>query len=291
MKTTMMRILLLSTTVPSLAISVWAQPVTLPQVIVPALPKETLASRPVMSRGISQVQFDVVLSGVQAAVPTGTVIFTLTPDGTGQPISATVLVSAGAASWMVAPPEGTYEISAAYSGDSNYRTQIATSRGKALTLIPDFDFSAPEIRIKQGQSWSGNIELIPLNGFSQSLSLTCIAPAELGCNIPVQTYSVAQSIAENRTTKIPVSITAFPGRFAASISLLLLPLSAGCRRSRRWRMPKWLILSAGILLMSGCGVETSASWQRITPKGTYQISIAGTSGGLKHSKQLTVIVE
>jgi uncharacterized membrane protein YeiH len=87
-----------------------------------------------------------------------------------------------------------------------------------------------------------------------------------------------------------LSVTAYGGQFIAA-SLLLFGFSF---RSPRRRLRQWTgLVAAGLCLfaITGCGTGGQAGWKPITPKGTYQATITGTSGSLQHSKQITIIVQ
>jgi hypothetical protein len=281
-------IIMLTLVVPFLPAS--AQSVKLTQIVLQATPTETLAATSTTASSGTSVRFDVELSGVQAVFPTGSITYTLTPAN-GSPLTSLVPVSSGAASWVTVPPAGSYTISAVYSGDGNYRGTSASSAGMATEQPPDFDFGISTLRLKQGQTWTGNMQVTPISGFAQTVMFSCSAPAALGCSFPTKNYSLSQSNTSNLTAGIPLTITAYPGQFT-SASLLLLPLVFFTRHRRKSRMSTvGALVGIGFLTLCGCGTSGNAGWQSITPKGTYQATITGVSGNLQHTKELTVIVE
>jgi hypothetical protein len=265
-----------------------AQSATMTQLVVQATPKETLSST---ASGTTQVRFDVAVSGTPVAIPTGNVTFSLTPEATNESMTATVSLVSGVASWVIPTPTGTYSISATYSGDQNYHQQVTTSRGTGQSLPPDFDFSTSTIRIKQGETWSGTVQIVPLNGFNQTLSLTCLAPLELKCNLPTHSYSIAASASPNRAQNLSLTISAFPGQFAASLLFMFVPIASRYQMRRLRRLIVSLVLIVAMSSFSGCASTTGALWQPITPKGAYHVSIVGSSGGAEHVGDITVIVE
>ncbi len=265
----------------------WSASVKFTQVVLQATPTETLTVNPTTVDVGTSVRFDVNVSGVSKATPTGTITYTLTPNGSA-PVTKVVTPNAGAATWSDAPPVGNYAVVAVYSGDANYRSQTASSSG--TVLFPDFDFAVTSITVKQGQTWTGNVQLIPINGFTGSVLFSCNAPSSLGCAFPSTSVSLGQPALGNAAPSMAFSVTAYGGQFIAA-SLLLFGFTIRSPRIRRVRT--WTGLAASLCLFTivGCGTSSQAGWKPITPKGTYQATITGVSGSLVHSKQITIIVQ
>jgi hypothetical protein len=171
----------------------WAEPVRYTQVVLQATPTETLTVNPTTVNAGASVRFDVNVSGVPAAAPTGSISYTLSPSDGSTPVTSVVALSAGAASWATVPPIGNYTVSAVYSGDTNYRAQSASATGNILS--PDFDFTVSTVTIKQGETWTGNVTVVPINGFTGAVIFSCAAPSSLSCSFPTATYSFAQPAA------------------------------------------------------------------------------------------------
>jgi Bacterial Ig-like domain (group 3) len=278
----------------------WSQPVKYTQTVLPATPIERLAvSQPSVNSGMS-VRFDVQLVGAGAVAPTGSIAFTLTPSDGSQPLTGLANVASGVASWSSVPPIGTYTISAAYSGDSNYLRQTATGNGMVLApdsgsgtvLVPDFVFTVSAMTIKQGQTLTSNIAVTPINGFAGTVRFTCSAPTSLGCSFPSESQAVSLNGRGAAGGPSPqLTITAYPGQFAAISALFMVGFAFNSRR-KRMRGAGIATACLGLLLLTGCGTTGSQSgWKPITPKGTYKVTITGVSGAIQHSKQVTITVE
>jgi hypothetical protein len=267
----------------------WSEPVKFTQVVLQATPTETLTVNPTTVDLGTSVRFDVNVTGVIKAVPTGSINYTLTPSDGSTPVTTVVTLNGGAASWSAIPPVGNYTVVAVYSGDTNYRSQTASGAGNVL--FPDFDFTVTTITVKQGETWSGMVQATPINGFTGSVLFTCAAPASLGCSFPSTSVSLAQPVAATTLPGAPLSVTAYGGQFIAA-SLLLFGVTFRSPRSRRIRMWTGLVAAALCLFaITGCGTGGQAGWKPITPKGTYQATVTGVSGSLIHSKQVTIIVQ
>jgi hypothetical protein len=266
----------------------WSEPVKFTQVVLQATPTETLTVNPTTVDVGTSVRFDVNVSGVSKATPTGSISYTLTPSDGSTPLTTVVMLNAGAASWSVAPPVGNYSVVAVYSGDTNYRSQTASGAG--TVLFPDFDFTVSTITVKQGETWTGMVKVIPINDFNGSVVFSCVASTSLGCSFPSTSVTLGQPAAGNTNLGMQLSVTAYGGQFITA-SLLLFGFSF---RSPRRRLRLWTgLVAAGLCLfaITGCGTSGQAGWKPITPKGTYQATITGASGSLQHSKQITIIVQ
>jgi hypothetical protein len=217
----------------------------------------------------------------------------LSPSDASQ-IPSTVVLSLqnGEALWETSAPSGSYTIAATYSGDTNYRATNATSTGTGQPLPPDFDFITSTIVIKQGKTWSGAIQVVPINGFAKTVNFVCSAPVALSCNLGASSYTFAQPNGTSSSNAIPLTIVTYSGEFVAS-SFLLLPLVAlQQHRSVRIRIGFIGVLSLFcVLSLIGCGDSSRTGWQPITPKGKYRVLITGTAAGVEHIKELTVIVD
>jgi hypothetical protein len=88
----------------------WSEPVRFTQVVLQATPVETLTVTPTTVDAGTSVRFDVNVSGVSKATPTGSISYTLTPSDGSTPLTTVVTLNAGTASWSAAPPVGNYSV-------------------------------------------------------------------------------------------------------------------------------------------------------------------------------------
>ena len=267
----------------------WSQAkAPLTQVVDRVAPVETLASVPASGPrpAGSGVVFNATLSGVAPSGPTGTVQFTICSQGGAILQSGTATIVGGVASWTATPSPEAYSVSAAYPGDINYLPQTSTL---AEGAAEDFAFTPPAVTIAQGATWTGNIQVQALNGFTGNISWTCThVPSQIACNLPqpTTTFTTAnESVIQN----VPLSIPTSPGDFIPGASAMVFCCAFGSRK--RFKVLLGVALSCIVLFgMTGCGSGGSAAWNLITPKATYQVLITGTSGIVTHSQQLTVVV-
>jgi hypothetical protein len=271
--------------------SAFPQSAILTQLVTQAVPTETLSVNPT-GNGVS-VQFRVKISGTPAGVPTGSIIYKLIPsDVSKTPSTMIVPLQNGETLWETPTPYRNYTITAKYSGDTNYQATNATSTETGRPLPPDFDFMLPTIVLKQGKTWSGTVQLVPINGFAKTVSFVCSAPMALSCDLGANSYTFAQPNGTSLSNAISLTIVTYSGEFVASSFLLLPLLTIQKQRSVRIRIGIIGVMSLFCLLsLSGCGDSSHAGWQPITPKGKYQVLITGTAAGIEHIKELTVIVE
>jgi hypothetical protein len=271
------------------------------------------------------------------SVPSGTVQFL---NGS-TPISGTVTYkgtaytrSSGAASYLEATMTTTLvasaNITAQYSGDSNYEASTSTP---TQVLPPDFALAANPSSLSiasPGQSAASAISVAFTNGFTGNVNLTCSTPAsmsEAACSLNPTSLAASGSAALLITTTgphttslgVPKPTGFLPGGlvllclFLAVVTTLMV--GAGARgnpsvdgsgdrwgqaavhlRARRF----WAVglLAAAMLAaaLSGCGGAGSSgggngNTDPGTPTGNYTLTVAGTSGSITHSLQINVSVQ
>jgi Bacterial Ig-like domain (group 3) len=271
----------------------WSQ-APLTQVVKRIAPSVALTSVPannVPRVAGSPVEFDMHITGVSAAAPTGSIQFTVTSLGISAPLSGNGPIAAGLASWTATPaPEG-FSISASYAGDINYLPVNVTIPAPPAE---DFDFSLPDVTVAQGATWKGNMQVVSLNGFAGTIAWTCQnVPPQISCPItgkwPTTTFTAANM---NTPQTCPLTIVTSPGDFIPAAGLLLLGFVFSVKSRRRLQLFAGLAFSCVLLFgATGCGSGGKSQWDPLTPKATYQVTVTGTSGIITHSKQLTVVVQ
>jgi len=250
-------------------------------------------------------------SGTLAA-PTGTVqIFV---DGVAAGANSTVTLSNGTATYQVSAQAktGGHTITALYSGDGNY----ASSKG---TLNTDFvssssaDFAltpcTTSTNVNSGTAASGiTFTVTPANGFTGPVAFTINATTSIAASFAFSANSVNVSSGTPATTTLAITAsqstaanlrdggpasrwyTAGSGAALAGILLLTLP------RRRRWAPLVALLLSIGVVSVSGCGGSSSGIRNPTNPStnttpGTYTLNVTATAAnGLVHTSVITLKV-
>ena len=176
-------------------------------------------------------------------LPSGTVIFTLTPAGSGTLQTATVAVANGTAAWTAAPAVGVYLVSATYSGDSNYTAASATTANITVTAASNFTATAsPEnltLSLSGSMSATDTISINPMNLFFGTVAMQCSGlpagascafspatvivptPRGLGAQPSVTSILTIHATAATPAGSYPVIVTGASGAHANSVQILL----------------------------------------------------------------------
>jgi hypothetical protein len=272
---------------------VWSQ-APLTQVVKRIAPSVALASVPannIPRVAGSPVEFDMQITGVSAAAPTGSIQFTLTSLDGSAPISGVGSIAAGLAKWSSTPSPAGFSISASYAGDINY---LPVNVAIPAPPAEDFDFTLPEVTVAQGATWNGNMQVVSLNGFAGTIAWTCQnVPSQISCPItgkwPTTTFTAADM---GTPQTCPLTIETSPGDFIPVAGFILLGFAFSFKSQRRLQLFAGLAFSCGLLFgATGCGSGGNSQWNPLTPKATYHVTITGVSGIVTHSKQLSVIVQ
>jgi hypothetical protein len=224
---------------------------------------------------------------------TGNVTFTV-ENGSSVIATGTAPVNlTGVATWTPSLPTGTFTIFAAYSGDSNLLGSTSPAISQTVLGPEDFSFSASPFSVVQGQSAATPISVTAINGFHGTIAFSCASQSsEVDCGLSPNALMVPAPAAQTTTSasagNVALSATTFATTVqkAGLIGAFLLSFLSLKRRKR-------LVLLAAValaLLLIGCGTGTRYVQQDGTPKGTYSITVTGTSGKLSHTQAVLVTV-
>jgi hypothetical protein len=233
-----------------------------------------------------------VSSDVRQHPPTGPVAFL---DGTATIGTAPLDANGNAVLAIKTLAGGPHNITASYPGD----TVLTASTSNAIAeQITDYVLQAfpTAITVHSGLTATGNVNLVPLGGFSQAVQLACAnLPAGLGCSFAKSSVTLdgVNPTADALTitsSKLAASVTRTNrwGGALATVALAGLLLPFGMRR-RLKRAFTVLCLLGVVLYGVGCGSNSNN-----VKTATYTINVTATvgtgSGAAVKSIPLTVTV-
>ena len=278
-----------------------------------ATPVITLQSPPVRIVNVGQTfTWQASVQGVPAAAPSGDVLISANAANSVNSMSSgPIPLSAQSSSGGVLHPNpwamkttvsGLFTVQAVYQGDTNYTS--ATSASQQVEVLPPADFSLDvptSASIKQGQSLSTVVTVHSINNFTGTVNLTCAGLGPLmGCtpslralvlSLPASAYQQLTATPASASSKLTMTTV---GTTVTTVSsgLFLFLFSGGLRRKRKNKDRSAIILAllGSMLVLAGCGglryLQSNG-----TPRGTYRISITGTSGSLTHTQFVDVTVD
>lgn len=281
----------------------WAAAVT-----APASTTALSSSATTIAPGQSLALTATVAATSGSTVPTGTVTFldgstvlgtgTLGSDGTATFTTTTLAV-------------GSHLLSASYGGSSSF----AGSTSSAITVTvgaggPDFTttLSPTSGSVARGQSSTTVIALTPVNGFNQTVSLSCSGlPVGASCSFSAASVAVNGSAATSTLTISTTTATAMntprnPFDPLAPSGILFAGIGLPVLFRRRKAVALWLrsaaltllIVGAGTLLQGcgggGGGSSGSSGGSTGTPVGTYTVTVTATAGSTTHSATYALTV-
>jgi hypothetical protein len=244
-----------------------------------------------------------VVQGTSGPTATGTVTFT----SGANTIGTATLDASGVATLTPNLPTGSYNIVAAYGGDTLHAP--STSAAVSISSSPE-DFSltvAPaKVTLQASQNAPVTVSLTSNGGFTDTIGLGCSSlPAGVTCVFSNPTVNLAANATANVQLTIDTNTPAGGGSTAMNsqasgkggveMAGLFLPLSAFFgflfwrlrkRGSAVWTMVLVMALSTAALVATGCSGYTSSK----AAAGTYTIQVtgAGTNSDVIHYQNVTL---
>jgi uncharacterized repeat protein (TIGR03803 family) len=242
-----------------------------------------------------------------SGTPTGTVAFSSASSYLGTaPLSGGVGTLNYDASGLTA---GTYQITAAYSGDATYAVSTSSTQ---LTVNPappaDFQVSSSvtSLTVAAGQSANTTLTVNPENGFDSQVSFSCSGlPSGVTCSFDPATVTPSGISAVTSTLTVAMSASAalrHPGleplRWTYALLLPCLGVvlcSFGNSRRRAHGLGPIAVMSVLVLWgLTACSSSPHSQTQSTQPQSTQAtIMVTATTGGsaaITHSVNLTVTV-
>jgi hypothetical protein len=186
---------------------------------------------------------------------------------------------------------------------------VASLSGSTSTL-PDFSIvtAAPSASISAGQSATFTVQVMPVNGYSQPINLTCKGlPRGASCVIspnpvtPTGAASIPVTVTIDTAVRnmLPPSfrinsrpaVRWYPVMQYLSWLILLLLAVVLTQIRRRPALSRVGLVALLICAVAGCGGGNSTGVPAGTQAGTYTITVEATSGSLTHDVVLTLDVK
>jgi hypothetical protein len=249
------------------------------------------------SSSIANLETPLTLSAVvsypSSGQTTGNVTFTVESGSAVVATSTAPVNLTGVATLSSSLPSGTFTIFAVYSGDSNLIGSTSPSISQTVLGSPDFSFSVAPFTVAQGQSAATPVTVTAINGFHGTITFSCASPsAEMDCGQSPAVLTVpapaSQATTSDPAGSVALSVTTFATTVekAGLLGAFLLSFLS-LTRHKRLALLGAIMLA---LLLTDCGTGTRYVQHDGTQKGTYSVTVTGTSGTLSHTQTVLVTV-
>jgi hypothetical protein len=191
------------------------------------------------------------------------------------------------------------------SGSPRVVTLTGSATDFALAMAPG---SSNTSTVTAGNTATYSLQVSPVNGFTGTVTLSCTgAPSLAACNVTPASVGVNGSSATAFTATVSTTAGSMmaslkppdwplgnPPHFSLTllVAMLMFGLHAGYKsRSGGRKIGMAFSLALGLVLfITGCGGGHSMQSPG-TPKGTFTLTITGTTAGINHVQNLTLTVE
>jgi hypothetical protein len=199
---------------------------------------------------------------------------------------------------VVAPPSEVATLTITDGDSTSPQVFNLTGKGSAAPQ-PDFTLGAAPSTLTVAQGAVGapvTISVNPTNGFNAAVALTCTgAPANSSCvlsptSITPPTTSALTFTAHAMLVPLPISKPAPPLRLLRIVPLFVALMLLLVLRSTRRLRTRLAMVSAIVICLALAACSGAGSSNKNTAKGTYPLTVTGTSGTLSHNTTVTVTV-
>lgn len=192
------------------------------------------------------------------------------------------------------------------SWNGSASTALTSSLTTLISATSGFTFANVSNVIISGAGNSGTttVSIVPFNGFTGSVTLSCAVSGTTSSGI-LPTCSVPTSAAISSTNEAKVTVTVattgssnalnhrqnVPWQGAASVTLAGLLLLYVPRN--RWKiLLSMLLVTVAVFAVSGCGSSSTSSSSNSIPSGSYTVTLTGSASGVAtQTAQIKVTVD
>jgi Bacterial Ig-like domain (group 3)/FG-GAP-like repeat/FG-GAP repeat len=280
----------------------------LTQVVAMASTTTTLSGSPNPAAVGQNVTFTATVNPATSGTPTGTVSFF---DGSTQ-IGSSSLSSGVATLSTTSLAAGAHNVTAVYSGDSNFNASTSNSVNETVSA-PGFSLSSTPLTsttVQDGGSAKWTITINPSGGFNPStVNLTCsvtpVATAPVTCSatavsvsggVGTATLNVATTAAYSNAKRVASRDSGMHRVFLLAVFVPGLCLSGfglgNTKRRKLFALGIVMLVCFGCILQTACGGYSSSP--KVIPgtaQGTYQVTVTGTSGAIQQTTSVAVTVQ
>jgi len=240
----------------------------------------------------------VTLTAAITPTPTGSPAGTVSFHNGATLLGTATVKSSGIATLVASSlPLGSHTFSAAYSGNVIFAPSTSSALALTVQTAPTFTLTAPStpLTVTPGGSAKVTVRVAPAGGtFSGGVTMSAsgLPPGATAFFIPATVVPGSAGRATVMTIQTATQTSSLPPVRnplfqLASTSLAVGICLMGRRRKQLFPLFAFVILVGGTLMMTGCQGLTAAKGQ---PQ-SYGITVSGTSGSVRSSANMTLVVQ